>query len=515
MIGTPTKLASVTWHLGRRKPEVESALAAGRAQIDLKGWEAFRRHLRAHAGDAPDFNPSRSQLQLGDAGGVAFVPPHLARRAAVLRLASPGPRRELRVCTSLAPDALRAALAGLGDLRSAVAWIPKGDALRRELAAALGFGRIEELGDDAPPAPLLTPAAWELAALQGFDGARMRLALHEATTELRAADAPAEGDPAALAALALGLANRGAVNWIAAAPPELQPLLEWLESAAAQLPERAGFSLLAAAALEEPGRYPDDRWCANYLVAPAPGAAASDPVAAEHAHRARRLIGAGVPLVQFELPSMDALAGELVRWTWFFSLAWGAPEAAQKGATVGSAPAVREADLREGPLALRAATATHAFMLRKVAGTLGAKAESSVPAWLAAQAAMGEPGEHLSLHWLGLPTGEARQTMREAQRAMSGPNQIAVRSSFSLPEMPASDSAQALAGASSRGLFFLLSDGGGAELCGSRRAALAAEDRTFAQLAQAGRRAILLRAEDGDASKLASALRAAEALLTP
>jgi hypothetical protein len=273
------------------------------------------------------------------------------------------------------------------------------------------------------------------------------------------------------------------------------------------------FPAASGAALEDPERYRKDRWCINYLLATAPGAVPSDPVSAGHAHRARRLIGAGVPVVQFELPSRDALAGELARWQWVFLLAPGRARPTRlHDDEDGLLPADHEAALRDGPLAIYAAAPNHAYILRKVAGTLGKKAETSLPAWIAAQAAMGDSGEYVSLHWLGLPTREARDALAELQRTMSGPNQLAVRVSFSLPEF---DGVHPLAGASPRGLFFILSDGGGAELAGSRRAALGAEERALALLANAGRRAILLRAEDGDASKLIAALKAAGQLLTP
>jgi hypothetical protein len=146
MVGTPTKLATVTWHLGRRKPEAAEALAEGRAQLDIQMWDRFQHHMRAHAAEAPKFPPLRRVENSGRA--VAFVPLHLALRASVLRFAAPGSDRGLRVCTSLGADAMRAALAGLGEVANLTVWIPKGDALRRLLAKSHGFGRIEELGAD-------------------------------------------------------------------------------------------------------------------------------------------------------------------------------------------------------------------------------------------------------------------------------------------------------------------------------------------------------------------------------
>jgi hypothetical protein len=510
MVGPPTKLATVTWHLGRRKPEAAEALAAGREQLDLKGWDRFRRYMREHADEPPKF----SALAPIDASGpgVAFVPLHLERRAAVLRLAAPAAGQGLRVCTSLGADAMRAALAGLGHVAGITAWIPKGDAPRRMIAQSHGFGRIEELNDYEDHAAILqTPATRTLALLQGCDLEKLRLAMNDTMLELCAAAANPEGDPGSLAALAIGLAKKGALNLIVSGPPELKPLLSWIESCAAQLPDGADFPAVSSGAPQDPERYPKDRWCINYLISPAPGAPPSDPTSAAQAHRARRLIGAGVPVVQFELPSIEAVAGELMRWQQVFLELGKAEEERPKGDEDGLLPADHEAALRDGPLAIYAAAPSHAYILRKVAGTLGKKAETSLPAWIAAQAAMGDSGEYVSLHWLGLPTREAREALAELQRTMSGPNQLAVRVSFSLPEL---DGVHPLAGASPRGLFFILSDGGGSELAGSRRAALGAEERTLALLANAGRRAILLRAEDGDASKLIAALKAAGQLLT-
>jgi hypothetical protein len=523
MVGTPTSWTSGTEHLGRRKPEAALALAEARARS--KRWGEVCQQLKRALSELADRTDEEAKEASHKAGTmvpigifvprvssdtphpsrqIAFVSSHLASRANALALAAPKTdAASIRLCASQAPDAIRCALAGLGDLRDTVAWICMGDVSRKMFAERAGFTRVRELpADDS--ASIFSPASLALGSLRGADLKALGARLSAAFDDLNAKESAAPADPFSIGALLAGLANRKATQAVVTGPEELRPLLAWIESAAANLAPDTTFTLIAHESIEEPERYPIDRWLTNYLVAD------SSP---ERTHRARRLIGAGVPLIQLELASFEKLAHELIRWELALSFAANAPPARSKhDDDDGLLPADHEAALRDGPLAIYAATANHAYILRKVAGTLGKKAETSLPAWIAAQAAMGDSGEYVSLHWLGLPTREAREALAELQRTMSGPNQLAVRVSFALPEF---DGAHPLAGASPRGLFFILSDGGGAELGGSRRAGLGAEERTLALLANAGRRAILLRAEDGDASKLVAALRAAGQLLTP
>ena len=525
MVGAPTRLATVTWHFGRRKPEVAQALAelrAGELAVKMarlkqlvrenprrKEPEDIRASVDAEGADSDADEPRDSAAPPIDRGAlrrsVAFVTPALAYGAAMHFLSAPDAvDTGLRICSSLSPDAIRAALAGLGDLSASTAWVQRGDAARRALAQSLGFARIAELHQD--PATLLGRSTAGLAELRGAERGGVHRRIGAAWHALMSADEDDPGNPISLAALLDGLASRGAPLAQVSGPKQLAPFFAWLASEAALRPDGPKFTVIAGEELREPERYPADRWLTNYRLA----AAMPESEGSDLAHRERRLIGAGVPLVSVELPSRDALISECMRWT--MALELDGKRHLKHGEEDGPLPADPEAALRDGPLAIYTGSATHAYVLRKVAGTLGKTAETSVPAWLAAQAAMGDHGDYVSLHWLGLPTHEARETLSDLQRTLSGPNQLAVRTSFSLPEF---DGGHPLAGASSRGLFFILSDGGGAELFGSRRAALGAEERTLALLADAGRRAILLRAEDGDASKLASALRGAGALLTP
>ena len=524
MVGTPTSWTSGTEHLGRRKPE--AALALAEARTRFKRWGEVCQQLKQTLAEFADRTAEGAQKPLQKTGTivpigtfvprvssdiphpsrqVAFVTPHLALRAGALALAAPrADAPSIRLCSSRAPDAIRGALAGLGDMRDAVAWVCAGDVSMKMVAERAGLTRIYALpADDS--ASIFSPASLSLGSRRGADLKALGARLSAAFDDLNAKDSAAPADPFSIGALLAGLANRQATQAVVTGPEELRPLLAWIESGAAHLAPDTAFTLISHESIEAPERYPADRWLINYLVA-------SDS-SGDRAHRARRLIGAGVPLIQLDLASLDQLEHELIRWELALSFAAAVPRAKSRHDDEdGLLPADHEAALRDGPLAIYAATANHAYILRKVAGTLGKKAETSLPAWIAAQAAMGDSGEYVSLHWLGLPTREAREALAELQRTMSGPNQLAVRVSFALPEF---DGAHPLAGASSRGLFFILSDGGGAELAGSRRAALGAEERTLALLANAGRRAILLRAEDGDASKLVAALRAAGQLLTP
>jgi hypothetical protein len=237
--------------------------------------------------------------------------------------------------------------------------------------------------------------------------------------------------------------------------------------------------------------------------------------------RVRRLVAAGVPTVHLVFASEEEEAREPARWQRALAKADAEPAASDGrppaplpvservpapapapqpepvAAPVPEPPHVPQPALREGQLALFAAPA-HARALEKIAGTLGPLARTSVHHWLAAQLALGQPGEVLSLHF---PAADepALASLQSTLRSATG---LAVRARASLDEQAiAPDRAGGAAGC----LLFLVS----ASDPPSLSSALAALRRP----AEGGRRALLLCAEDGSPSRALDAIRDAAALL--
>ncbi len=513
MDGTPGTLATSEAHFGRRKSDAAAALAD--ARLHRSAWRELVRTLCdrleqaqlefAWIDDARDASSHAALVR----GSVAFVEPWLASCAEALALAMPrvpqGTAGRVRICTSLAPDAVRAALAGLSDLRESSVWIARGDPAREQLADSLNFQSVEFLGSPQRPAQdavssLFAPGALELAALRGADVLRLLSCARAFAVSLGdAADSSDETGPFALGALLAGMAARGAGQVHLSFPPALRALEHWIEFAAGLLPAESRIGIFGGEPLAQATAYGNDRWLIDCRF----DAQTQTPALSARAHR---LVAAGVPMLQLALPARDALVGELVRWDLALGFAaeltksnW--PRARLAHAASAFLTSLGEPALRQPPLSLFAAPA-HAHVLRKVAGTLGTAAQGSVPHWLAAHLALAEPGDFVALHFSALGTEKNREALSSLQTALGAASRVPVRAMFSLPGRSPDDATPArlldCAATSSRGLYLLLDD---------------EDERTLVALASAGRRVVLLRAVDGEPTALFSTLGAAAELL--
>ena len=506
-------LAPLEEHLGKRKSAGAAALAEGRARAPEFAAlaRAWGERLDRSAGvRAEEQLTAAALLQTLDA--VALVDPVIAAAAAALAGAATagprGPHPALRICSSLAADALRAALAGTAADSTA-----RFTAASQERTSGLLFpqGPEEELPTLGAVRSAFAPEALRLVALQGIDPAPLvwRAA---AACEALLAGPPEENEALRLGALLQGLSARGAwtVTLLAAEP--LAPLARWIETLAALAP--AGqLQLALGEPLAGPAGYGSDRLFVELRLA----GSQSDA-------RLRKLSTAGLPALQLSI-APGALVEELVRWELALAFAGGAPWLLEQGAAPrgtdaaakglpgtgpGAASAARPSEapaLREGNLSIECAAA-HARALRKVAGTLGPKAAMSVPHWLAAQLALQEPGDFVALHVCAQPTQALREALPRVQAAVRDATRLATRAVFDLGVL--GPGALARAGGAAAGIYFLLSElGEGPEDAPAR----GEEERALALLGAAGRRALLLRSGGGDPAALVMALLQAAALL--
>ena len=515
MSGT-AHLARLEEHLGKRKPEGAAALLEGRSRA-----QAFAALARAFGEGLDLAAGARSEQQLTAAAlaqvldAIALVDPVIGAAAEALCALAPAgvrpPHPAVRVCTSLHPDAARAALAGTAADSTAL-FTPAGDLERAGLPGAgsrawgLAFpqGPREELPTVGEVRSVFAPEALRIAALRGIDTAPLLVRAAEACEALLAAP-PEENEALRLGALLSGLAARGAWNVTLSVAPSLAPLGLWIETLAALSP--AGrLQVAAGEPLADPAAYGSDR----LFVELRDLGSASDP-------RVRRLNAAGLPTLLLAVPA-EGWVEELVRWELALAFACGAPWLEERGPGSagdfeheheheGAEPWLAEPALREGPLAITCEPA-HAHVLRKVAGTLGPKAATSVPHWLAAQLALQEPGDLASLHFTALPTRSLREALPGLQRALRDATRLASRAVFGLGTLGAG--ATTCAGGAAAGLYLLLSDVG-PEVAGA--GARRDEEQALSRLVAEGRRALLLRAEDGDSGKLVAALHQAASLL--
>lgn len=538
----PAQLARLEEHLGKRKPDGASALAEGRgrARAFVALARAWGERLDAAAGVRAEEQLTASALaQTLDA--VAVVGPVLGAAAGALLsaagLAAPAgraaavparlPLPALRLCTSLHPDALRAALAGTTDGSTALFTETTEFANPPKTAPGPAFpaGPQEALPTLGPVRSAFAPEALRLVALRGIETAPLLLRAAGACEALLAAP-PEENEALRLGALLAGLAARGSWSVTVAAAPALLPLARWLEALAALSP--AGrLQLSVGEPLADPDAYGTDRLFVELRLL----GTASDP-------RVRRLNAAGLPTLQLAV-APEALAEELVRWELALAFACGAPwlegsagrereherlhqredEQAPAGPRMAEPlpeeplpeePWLSEPALREGPLSIFCSPA-HAQVLRKVAGTLGPKAAASAPHWLAAQAALQEPGELVSLHFTTLPTQALREALAGVQGALRDATGLAVRAVFGLGAL--SPGTGARAGGAAAGIYFLFSDLGGGDAGGAAGAAARREEeRALGLLAAEGRRALLLRTSDEPAGLVTALLHAASLL---
>jgi hypothetical protein len=134
--------------------------------------------------------------------------------------------------------------------------------------------------------------------------------------------------------------------------------------------------------------------------------------------------------------------------------------------------------------------------------------------WLAAQLALGGPGDLASVHFCALESAALQAALPGVQAAVRSATRLATRVRTGLAG--SGKEAALRTGGGEGTLLFLLSDGGGQELgAAPGPAALArrAEEEALSTAADAGRAALLVRAEDGDSARLLAVLHEAAALL--
>ena len=509
MPGEHPQVAPLEEHLGKRKPEGAIAHVEGKARA-----AALVGLARGYAAAVEESARIRAEEQLTPQAlsqmveAVALLSPATAIAArALLSLAALAPEAQafrwpLRLCAGGGADAVRAALAGTAPEATLLLVEPGLEPLAAACArpGQGGFaGPTEALPSMGEVSSLFAPEVLRLVALAGVEVEP--LILRAAVKAERVAGAPEQSGALRLGALLAGLGVRGAQNVTLLVAPPLLLLARWLETLSMLLPG-ARPRLLVESASEAPSAYGEDRLFVSLRLEGTP----PDP-------RVRRLNAAGLPTLQLAV-SPEELVAEAARWELALAFAVGATRWPPLVAEVRTAPApALEPALREGPLALYT-TPAHAFVLRKVAGTLGPKAAASVPHWLAAQLALGGPGDLLSVHFCALETAALRAALPAVQAAVRGATRLATRVRTGLAGL--GEQAAQRTGGGEGTLLFLLSDGGGQELGpspGPTALARRAEEEALFVHAHAGRPALLVRAEDGDAGRLPAAMLEAAALL--
>ena len=260
--------------------------------------------------------------------------------------------------------------------------------------------------------------------LPGQDAAGQMAGAEEAA---RSAALPLEDNPAVrLGAIAAGLARGGADKLTLLPSPALLPLGPWM---AEQIALRT--SGVVPVIGEPAGRkdaYGLDRLFFSIALS-------------SEAHDMTYLAEAGHPVVQWTLEPPELL-GALVRWE-IAAGALGALLEVAAAAPAAGAP-VSEPSLRAGRLALFT-DGVHAQILRKAAGTLGAKAAESPASWIAAHLALADGGIVLQARFAQTPHLESE--LRTLQGAIRNATRLACTSGPAqglLVELTAAESAAPL-----------------------------------------------------------------------
>src|SRR6267154_590232 len=201
-----------------------------------------------------------------------------------------------------------------------------------------------------------------------------------------------------LGAIAGGLARKGADKLTFVFSGKLAPFGGWLEQLVAESTGKQDRGIVPVDG-EPPGKtdaYGNDRLFVSLALA-------------SETHDMSYLAEAGHPLLQWKLSAPGEIAGEFPRWE-IATAVMGAvleidpfdepnvAESKEKTKALLSAASLppQEPALRSQGLALFA-SAAHAQVLRKAAGTLGSAAASSPAGWVAAHLALGEPGDYVGL----------------------------------------------------------------------------------------------------------------------
>ena len=260
--------------------------------------------------------------------------------------------------------------------------------------------------------------------LPGQDAAGQIAGAEEAA---RSAALPLEDNAAVrLGAIAVGLAQGGADKLTLLPSPALLPLGPWM---AEQIALRtAGVIAVVGEPAGRKDAYGPDRLFFSLALA-------------GEAHDMTYLTEAGHPVVQWTLEPPELL-GALVRWE-IAAATLGALLGGAAAAPASAAP-VSEPSLRAGGLALFA-DAVQSQILRKAAGTLGAKAAESPASWIAAHLALADGCIVLQARFARTPHLESE--LRTVQGAIRDATRLACTSGPAqglLLELTAAESAAPL-----------------------------------------------------------------------
>src|SRR6267143_352049 len=400
------------------------------------GWLEATRFGQQHAAEIAGFAKEAAQkfrhcLLLG-MGGSSLAPDVIAR---VLGKREGG--LDLRVLDSTAPDAVRAAAQGF-DLRKTLFLVSSKsggttevDAFYRYFRGKVNDGASFVAITDADT-PLQKRAQQEgfwrtfvnpsdiggrYSALSYFGLVPAALLGHDVGALIEHAEQVAlasharvplhENLAVRLGAIAGGLAWKGADKLTFVFSRNLAPLGAWLEQLVAESTGKQDRGIVPVDG-EPPGKtdaYGNDRLFVSLALA-------------SETHDMSYLAEAGHPLLQWKLSAPGEIAGEFLRWE-IATAVMGAvleidpfdepnvSESKEKTKALLSAGALPapEPALRSHGLALFA-SAEHAQVLRKAAGTLGSEAASSPAGWIAAHLALGESGDYVGLQASRPPDAE-------------------------------------------------------------------------------------------------------------
>ena len=504
-----------------------------------------KQHLAEIAGFAKEASQKFRHCVLLGMGGSSLAPDVIAR---VLGKREGG--LDLRVLDSTAPDAVRAAAQGF-DLRRTLFLVSSKSGGTTEVDAFYRYFRGKV--DDGANFVAITDADTTLqkraqqegfwrtfvnpsdiggrysalsyfglvpAALLGLEVGALIEQAEKVALASHARVPLHENLAVRLGAIAGGLARKGADKLTFVFSRSLAPLGAWLEQLVAESTGKQDRGIVPVDG-EPPGKtdeYGNDRLFVSLALA-------------SESHDMSYLAEAGHPLLQWKLSAPGEIAGEFLRWE-IATAVMGAvleidpfdepnvSESKEKTKALLSAGTLppQEPALRSQGLALFA-SAGHAQVLRKAAGTLGSAAASSAAGWIAAHLALGEPGDYVGLQAYLPPDDDLANDLHGVQGEIRDATRLACTMGFG-PRFLHS-TGQLHKGGPNTGLFLQITSDGGEDLPipglpFSFGTLFAAQARGDLEVLQAhGRRALRIHVEDGrDGGKVIEALRQAARLLS-
>ncbi len=522
------------------------------------GWLEVHRKMKEHLAEITEFAKAAKErfdhVVLCGMGGSSLCPDVLSRVFGK----QPG-GLDLRVLDSTAPDAVKNAIAGFALERTLFLISSKSGTTTepdsfyrhyRSLAKADQFVAITDPGSDLEklarsegflkswPNPADIGGRYSAlsffglvpAALLGLDVAALLEEAEHIALVSDAAVPPRDNLAVRLGALLGGLARKGppsAANKLTLVlSPQLLPFGGWVEQLIAESTGKIGKGILPVDGepLSKPSVYGDDRVFVSLSL--------QDEHDDRHDGAVDALAKAGHPVIRWQLPSKNSLGGEFLRWEIATAIAGAVmgldafdepnvTESKEKtkallGAAKGGTLPAEEPSLRANGVAVFA-SAAHANILSKAAGTLGPEATRSPAHWLAAHLALGEPGDYVALLAYVVPDDGLHAELRKLQGSVRDVTHLATTSGFG-PRFLHS-TGQQHKGGPKNGIFVELTVDGGADI------AIPGQPYGFATLfaAQArgdlevlidhGLRALRLHSEDGDPGKLFELVREAARLI--